>query len=162
MAWAAVEDVFAVTGREASPENVLAAQGIVELFAGTIIDDITDTGIVSTTNARYLTRAVCYQAVWMDDHPDVFSAMDVKGISQDGVSAQYIHENAHLVAPLAWRCIKRLSWKRAPLRVGRSRRAIIDQGNRDSAVRDDQFSWSPLPFGSSGPLGTGHHGQVMT
>ncbi len=99
-----------------------------------------------------LKNAVAFQAVWLDSHPDVLDAMDVSGVSQDGLNAQYATANAHLLAPLASRCIERLSWRRE-IRVGRSRLARLraDRGNRDSAVRDDQYAWAPMPFGSTPP-----------
>jgi hypothetical protein len=76
--------------------------------------------------------------------------MDVEGVSQDGLNATYANANAHLLAPLAKRCIDRLSWMRE-IRVGLSRAARLrtDRGNRDSAVRDDQYAWVPLPFGET-------------
>lgn len=150
MAWATDEDVYDVTGREASPESLAAAHVIVEIFAGTT-SIATDDGLVSSRNLRRLTQATAFQAVWLDTHPDVLDAMDVEGISQDGLNATYANANAHLLAPMAKRCIDRLSWK-AQIRVGRgnwSRRHVSDRGNRDSAVRDDQYEWSPLPFGST-------------
>lgn len=150
MGWATAEDVYDLTGREASPESLAAAQTMIELFAGTTTI-ASDDQLVSSKNLRLLQQAVAWQAVWLDVHPDVLESMDVTGISQDGLNATYANVNAHLLAPLATRCLNRLSWKRA-IRVGRgnwSRRHLSDRGNRDSAVRDDQYEWSPMPFGSS-------------
>src|SRR6185436_19609408 len=104
--------------------NLALAHTIVSIVAGVSRDlDTTDIGIVSTSNARNLREAVCLQAVWLDDHPDALSAMNVTGVSQDGVSAQHASVYAAYLAPLAELFIKRLSWKRAPLRVRKSRRA---------------------------------------
>ncbi len=152
MSWATPDDVVDLTGRAASPESLALAHTLIEIFAH-VTPESTDASLVSTRNLRLLTQAVSFQAAWLDTHPDVLDTMDVEGISQDGLNAQYATANAHLLAPLADRCIKRLSWMRAPLRIGRRRQAILDRGNRDSAVHDDRYAWTPMPFGA-GPGST--------
>lgn len=148
MAWATVDEVYTVTGREASVENLALAQTMIELFCGTT-ELASDDELISSRNLRQLRNAVAFQAIWLDSHPDVLAAMDVQGVSQDGLNAQYATANAHLLAPLAQRCLSRLTWFRE-IRIGRARAAEArDRGNRDSAVRDDQYEWTPMPFGST-------------
>lgn len=152
MGWATDADVEGLTGQAPSPESLAAAQTIIELFAGTTTI-ASDEELITSRNLRLLQQAVAWQAVWMDAHPDVLAAMDVEGVSQDGLSAQYANANAHILAPLATRCLSRLSWRRQ-IRIGKGRwstRHVSDRGNRDSAVRDDQYEWTPLPFGSTPP-----------
>jgi hypothetical protein len=147
MAWATADDVYTVTGKEASPEALALAQTIVELFSGTT-EEASDNGDILSKNLRYLRNAVAFQAVWLDAHPDVLEAMDVEGVSQDGLSATYANANAHLLAPLAKRFLDRLSWKTQGIRIKRARHGQAStRGNRDSAVADDQYEWTPLPFG---------------
>lgn len=147
MAWATEDDVVTVTGREATEESLALAQTMMEIFSGTT-EYASDADLIASKNLRLLRSAVAFQAVWLDNHPDVLEAMDVQGVSQDGLNAQYAYANAHLVAPLAQRCLDRLSWRRQ-IRAGMARAARLraDRGNRDSAVRDDEFAWAPLPFG---------------
>jgi hypothetical protein len=148
MAWASEDDVVAITGREAAPESLALAQTVVELFSGTT-ELASDEGLISSRNLRLLQQAVAFQAVWLDSHPDVLDALDVQGVSQDGLNAQYATANAHLLAPFAARCIARLSWRR-DIRIGHRRgSAASDRGNRDSAAGDDQYAWTPMPFGST-------------
>lgn len=150
MGWVDADQVQAITGREVSPESLALAQTMIEIFAGTT-ELASDSELIATRNLRHLRSAVAFQAVWLDTHPDVLDTMDVQGISQDRVNAQYSRANAHLLAPMASRCIDRLSW-RAQIRIGRgnwSRRHLPDVGNRSSAVHDDQYEWSPLPFGAA-------------
>lgn len=149
MSWATADDVVTITGREATTESLAAAQVIVEIFSGTS-EFASDEGLIASRNLRMLKNAVAFQAVWLDSHPDVMDAMDVSGVSQDGLNAQYATANAHLLAPLANRCIERLSWRRE-IRASRGRAARLraDRGNRDSAVADDQYAWAPMPFGST-------------
>ena len=148
MGWATADDVYTITGRQASVENLALAQTMIEIFSGTT-EFASDDGLIASRNLRMLTSAVAFQAIWLDTHPDALDAMDVEGVSQDGLNAQYATANAHLLAPLAQRCISRLSWFKE-IRISRARSAAAaDRGNRDSAVRDDQFAWAPLPFGST-------------
>jgi hypothetical protein len=147
MAWASEDDVVAITGREAAPESLALAQTVVELFSGTTVL-ASDEGLISSRNLRLLQQAVAFQAVWLDSHPDVLDALDVQGVSQDGLNAQYATANAHLLAPFAARCIARLSWRR-DIRIGRGRGVARDRGSRDSAAGDDQYAWTPMPFGST-------------
>jgi hypothetical protein len=148
-AWVTDEDIYSIARREVSDTSVVVAQEIISIFSGVDADvDLTD-GVISSRNVRALQRAVVFQAIWLEAHPDALETMDVSGVSQDGLSAQYATESAHLLAPLAARCIRRLSWKLAPLRArsGRGRFGLIDVGDRDDAERDDQFDWSPMRRG---------------
>lgn len=140
------EDVGTLLAEAVSAGDILRAEIIVGIEAGVEIDDIDpDDTAISSRNLRNLAKAVALQAVFVRDHPDIFSVMDVQGVSQDGLSAQYASQSAMYLAPLAARLIRRLSWKLAPLRVGRRRSAgFIDVGNRDDAVRDDDRTWDPI------------------
>jgi hypothetical protein len=142
--WATTDDVDTYTGATATDAEVTRAQAIVELFAGTTTD-ASDQGLISSRNLRLLKMAVAYQTAWMQLHPDVFTNVDIDSGGQDGVSYTNAHANAALLAPLAKRCVDRLTWRLAPLRVRRPRRRATDTGNRDSAAHDDDRTWAPLP-----------------
>jgi hypothetical protein len=148
MSWASGDDVVAITGEEATSKAVALANVMIEIFSGTTTV-ASDDGLISSRNLRYLKQAAAFQAVWLDAHPDVLETMDVEGVSQDGLNATYANVNAHLLAPMASRCLNRLSW-RAQINARRSSRIASVRGNRDSAVRDDQYEWSPMPFGTTG------------
>src|ERR1044072_2027119 len=150
MAWATDDDVVAWTGEECTQKALAVAQVIIEIFSGTTTLT-SDEGLIASKNLRLLSQALAFPATWLRAHPDVLAAMDVQGVSQDGLNAQYATANAHLLAPLAQRCISRLSWMREirAQRSTRMRRAVLDRGNRDSAVADDRYEWSPLPFGAT-------------
>lgn len=143
MPWATPEQTYSLTKRTVTEDDLEAAQAIIEIPAGTT-EEASGAGNISTYNLRMLRNAVAYQAVWMLDHPDVFTHIDTDGMAQDGVSYQHAHAWAKLLAPLAYRCVNRLSWNLNPLRVRRRSGFADDRGNRDSAVRDDQFTWNPL------------------
>lgn len=149
--WVTPEDVQGITREDVTEANIAVAQEIVAMEAGIDpeFDLDPDTTSVSSANRSKLVRAVAFQAVWVAAHPDVLQTMDVTGVSQDGLSATYTAQNAHFLAPLAARHIRRLSWRLEPLRARRPRRSVFDVGNRDSAERDDQFDWDQMGRGGS-------------
>lgn len=143
VAWADPEDVKIYTGETATEAECIRAHLLIEIFAGTTVE-ATNVGNISSRNQRMLTAATAYQAAWMLDHPDVFSHIDVEGVSQDGVTAQHLHANARILAPMAHRCLNRLTWKLAPWRATPSRASVPDRGTRDSAAADDAEYWTPI------------------
>lgn len=150
MTWASTTDVATYTGVTVTAAQVEQAQAVVELFADTTTD-ASDAGNISAKNLRLLKLAVAYQAAWITQHPDAFTNIDVNSFNQDQVSGTLTHANALILAPLAKRCIDRLSWKRVrPLRIGpRSQAGHIPRTmNLTSAVMDDDDPrWQPLGGG---------------
>jgi hypothetical protein len=145
MAWATVADVTNLTGITPTAAQVTQAQGIIEIFAGATEEAIE----FSSTNERLLTKAVAYQAAWITEHPDAFTNVDVTSWNQDGASSTLTHHNAGVLAPMAKRCIDRLSWRGTrSLRI-RSRAENegypFDFNSRDSAAADDDREWTPYP-----------------
>ncbi len=151
MPWATTSDVPLYTGINATAAQVTQAQVLVEVFADTT-EDASDAGSISSKNLRLLRLAVAYQAAWITQRPDVFTHLDMTAIAQDGVNATMQHHNALILAPMAKRCIDRLSWRRTrSLRIGRmsgSSGGIPRRMNLTSAVADDNDPrWRPLGGG---------------
>lgn len=153
MPWAAAADVTARTGITVTEAQLGQAQGVVEIFADTT-EDASDAGMISSKNLRLLRNAVAYQAAWITQHPDAFTNIDTTQIQQDGIVATWTHHNATVLAPLAKRCIDRLSWRRTrPLRIG----AMGSGGGRiprrmnltNAAADDDDPRWQPLDPGGA-------------
>jgi hypothetical protein len=142
--WATTGDVATYTGLTATAAQVAQAQAVVEIFA-----DTTPAATISEKNLRLLKQAVAYQAGWITQHPDAFTNMDVTSVSQDQVSATFRHDNAGILAPLAKRCIDRLSWKRMrPVRLSRNRWPLSRTLNVTSASQDENDPrWRPLSNG---------------
>jgi hypothetical protein len=140
--WADADDVLTYTGVAVDDADLVRAQDIIEIFAGTtyLANDN-----LSPRNLRMLNRAVAYQAGWMSLRPDLYTHLDTDSVSQDGVTFSPANGNASLLAPLAYRCLRRLTWALKPWRV-RSGYGTSDynDGPRDSAVADDAKQWSPL------------------
>lgn len=146
--WATTGDVLLYTGVTVTGAQVAQAQAVVEIFADTTTA-ASDAGNISEKNLRLLKQATAYQAAWISQHPDAFTNMDVTSISQDQVSATFLHANALILAPLAKRCIDRLSWRRIrPIRMGRNRWPISRTLNTISAAADENDPrWRPLSDG---------------
>lgn len=89
---------------------------------------------------RYFLRlATAYQVAFMHDNPDMFSRADVTDASQDGESASFRNPDAHLLAPLARKALRRLSWRSLTLPGDRTRgRTPI---NVNSEEYDDSLPW---------------------
>jgi hypothetical protein len=150
--WATASDVATYTGLPVTAAQVEQAQAVIELFADTT-EDASDAGNIKPKNLRLLKLAVAYQAGWITQHPDAFTNIDLTNFTQDQVSGTLTHASALVLAPLAKRCIDRLSWKRIrPLRIGaRTEPGHIPRTmNTTSAVLDDDDPrWQPL--GGGGP-----------
>ncbi|MFD9464374.1 hypothetical protein [Streptomyces sp. NPDC060027] len=151
MAWATTSDVITYAGQNATAAQVEQAQALVEVFADTT-EDASDAGNIRPKNLRLLKLAVAYQAAWITQHPDAFTNIDVSQVQQDGVVATMQHNNALVLAPMAKRCIDRLSWRRTrALRIGRMAGAgsgIPRRMNLTSVDADDNDPrWRPLGGG---------------
>jgi hypothetical protein len=147
MTWATIADVARYTGTTTTDAQITQAQAIVELFAD-VTEEASTANLVSSKNLRLLSMAVSYQAAWMALTPDVFTHQDAQSVQQDSVAFTPAHANAALLAPLAKRCIDRLSWKRIRgLRIGAagSDRRVPARMNATNAVLDDNDPrWVPL------------------
>lgn len=144
MAWAEPADAALYTGITPTGQQIQQAQGVIEMFAD-VTEDADD---LAPKNLRLLKQAVAYQAAWITEHPDAFTGLDVDTVSQDSVALKMSHANARVLAPLAKRCVDRLSWKRnRALRIG-PRLAVGGvprRMNTTSAVMDDNDPrWQPL------------------
>ncbi|MEV0220891.1 hypothetical protein [Streptomyces sp. NPDC050704] len=151
MPWATTSNVTTYTGVTVTAAQVEQAQAIVEIFADTT-EDASDAGNISSKNLRLLKLAVAYQAAWITQHPDAFTNIDITQVQQDGVVATMQHNNALVLAPMAKRCIDRLSWRRTrSLRIGRmagSGSGIPRRMNLTNAVLDDNDPrWRPMSGG---------------
>jgi hypothetical protein len=105
--WANAADVTTLTGRTATEADVAMAEATLATLHGLI------PGVVRTITNRdryWLKLATAYQAAWAVANPDLFERLDVTSASQDGQSANF-KPDALVVAPLARRALKRLSWR---------------------------------------------------
>lgn len=155
-AWATISEVLSYTRISVEQEDLDSAQVMIEIFADVVYGQ---TAQISTKNLRLLKMAVAYQAAWMTEHPDLFTHTDIQSINQDGIFYVHQHENSYLLAPMARRCIKRLSWNRnknIKIRpstrrlVGRkfiqdnSEYEFIDSYPANTPEQDDALNWEEM------------------
>lgn len=129
--WATVADVADVAGVTVTADELRQARNIIEtlvgLFEATYRPDISD------RDREWLRRAVCYEAAFVHDNPDLFSRIDVTSASQDGEAVAFRNADAHLLAPLARKCIRRLSWR------GLHRAADVAADRRQVSILDEDY-----------------------
>jgi hypothetical protein len=108
-AWATVDDVFALTGVQTTPDIVTQANGIIELYSGATGATAAN---LATRDQTLMKGAVAYQAGFMASQVDVPTRMEVGSASQDGSSFTVKDGDALVIAPLAKRSMALLSWRR--------------------------------------------------
>jgi hypothetical protein len=154
--WATAVDVKALTGVTVSDTLIDQATAVIELTGGGRLARL-DPAFVSERNFDWLRRAVCYQAAFMAGRPDYFEAADVSSLTQDGVSAQ-LKGDSLILAPLARRCLKRLSWRGVRTITPSINRTTDRPGYRTSnapdlpdvavgygvGLADDELDWGPM------------------
>lgn len=112
------ELVAAITGVTVSAELIAQATAIIELAMGI---DLSNLANLRAINRRWAVYGICYQAAWMPGQPDLMSRIDVTTISQDGLALTPRDRNSLIIAPLASKALRRVTWKR-------SRTILVHQG----------------------------------
>lgn len=106
--WCTIIDVATVTGKTVTPVDRNIAAYAIELTTG-LIESVPRSDL-SRRDAYWLRQAVAFQAAWLADTPDYLERNDVESASQDGQSVT-LKPDALVLAPLARRALKRLSWR---------------------------------------------------
>lgn len=146
---ATITDVFNLTGAVVTDVEISQAQGLIESLTGLVLDP-EDTDLYPwppedinsrrLRDQRLVRNAVCYQTVWMKEHPDVFARMSATSLSQDGLSVSVDHEDAWMVAPLARRTLSGTSWSGdRTTHTSRPRRPFT----MDQFTWNDDHPWYP-------------------
>ncbi len=105
-------------GKELTAEDLLIAQGHIEIMCGRMIPEIQyamEYDRVSTSDLRRLKVATVYQAIWVKANADEEERTDVTQIRTAGLSgeAATLAADGIVLAPLARRLLQRLSWIRS-------------------------------------------------
>jgi hypothetical protein len=110
LCWCDLAHVSSLTGVDVEPNDMAKAQGILSIVTDVWPDMLPDD--LRAGDRRRLCDARAYQAPWVRGRADLFAEVLQSGVSQDGVSAQYLSEYSLYLAPLALVCLRRLSWNR--------------------------------------------------
>lgn len=150
--WATASEVYSITGATIDDSVILDAQGVVETFCGRTFSGSSSNTAFKQKDLSWLMKAVAYQAEWMPEQPGYKSRHNIKEVIQDGQNVVYVgsSEAANpallMLAPLAFRAIKNLSWmgtrsvRFAPPRLDRGRYLTADEYR----CNDDHGGWEPL------------------
>lgn len=101
-------------GKDLTAEELLQAQGHIEVSCGRMIEQLTMSEL-SIGDQAILRKATVYQAVWLKANPDVEERTDVTKIRTAGLSGESaeLTTDGIVLAPLARRLITGLSWVRS-------------------------------------------------
>jgi hypothetical protein len=143
-AWASAQDVLNATGVSVTEPRLAQAQSDIEIFSNRIY---ADTARIRTRDLYWLGRAVARQAAWLVGQFGLETRLDATQIQQDQVSTTLTGDGL-VLAPMAARALRRVSWMRS--RTVHIRSAVEGAGpvgNVLSDAADDQLGWTPVGNG---------------
>lgn len=108
--WATAADVLDLTGQTVTSQQVSAANSVIEVCAARVYTLAIDR--TGSRDVEWMRRAVAYQTVWMTSQPDFFQRMDVTSIAE-GRKSVGLKDSALILAPMAAKTLKRVSWLRS-------------------------------------------------
>lgn len=149
MAWVTAAEASDITGQTVTEAQVNAAHPIIELYTNVTTET---SAALKPRDLRLLKYAEAYQAYWMASQVDVLSRMDADHVTQDGLTFQKGDEDALVLAPLAKKCIVRLSWNKSrSIQPLTPEQALVLRGYRMPGTvlgteewLDDEQHWEPL------------------
>lgn len=152
--WVTGTEASTITGKTVTDPQVSVAQPIIEIFTNVTTEA---SASLKPRDLRLLRYATAYQAYWMTTQVDVLSRLDVDNVTQDGVTyAKGDEPDVYVLAPLAKRCVLRLSWMKSrtilpltPEQAAYLRGVLVPGVNLTGAEEflDDQQQWKPLHGG---------------
>ena len=107
--WATVEQALGFTGLTTTPEALLVASSIVTLYSEADFAQAANT--ILARDRYWLAMATSYQAVWMPMKPGLLQLRESHtDTSADGVRTSRRSDSDIMLAPLAARALRNLSW----------------------------------------------------
>jgi hypothetical protein len=144
-AWASAQDVIDSTGVSVTDQQLLQAQSDIEIFTNRIF---TDTERIRTRDLYWLGRAVARQAAWLAGQFGLETRLDATQTQQDQVSTTLTGDGL-VLAPMAARALRRVSWMRS--RTVHIRSAVEGAGpivgDALSDGSDEHLVWAPYTGG---------------
>ncbi|MYS15172.1 hypothetical protein [Streptomyces sp. SID4982] len=145
-AWCGVQDVIDTTGVTVTDQQLAQAQKAVEVFSNRIFPDGER---MRARDLYWLGQAVAYQAAWLAGQFGLETRLDATQIQQDQVSTT-LSGDGLVLAPMAARALRRVSWMRS--RTVHIRSAVEGAGSwlgdPLADASDDQQPWTPYLGGA--------------
>ncbi|MGW0837547.1 hypothetical protein [Streptomyces prunicolor] len=145
-AWASVQEVTDITGVSVAGAQLAQAQAAIEVFSNRIYPDAER---MRTRDLYWLGRAVAYQAAWLAGQFGLETRLDATQIQQDQVSSTLAGDGL-VLAPMAARALRRVSWMRS--RTVHIRSAVEGSGpligDALSDGSDERMAWTPYGGGA--------------
>lgn len=151
MAWATIVEVADTTGVTVDAADLAQAQDVIEVYANRT--PAADSGL-TTRDLVWLKKAVCWQTAWQSQQYGYAARQAGKTVSQDGSSVTRTADSDLVLAPLAARALKNLSWKGSRTKVlrpvGVPRGAGLGQLEteaqflRDALDNNDATAWQAM------------------
>lgn len=141
MAWTTPDKALVWTGEDVTPEELERASGVIELYAGRLQEEPAEA--ITVVDRRWLAQATAYQAVWMRGKPGLMTQRESHtSSSADGVAVTRESDSQIMLAPLASRCLRNLSW--VGTRSTTQLPVVPLKGSILSERADPFHAWKPL------------------
>jgi hypothetical protein len=141
MAWATISEVAEITGATVEADLLAQADGIITVYCGRT-PDMQDK--LRKRDQYWLRAATAWQAVWMTGQAGVTARNLGTTIETEGLTVEHAAEYEVVLAPLAARSLRNLSWKSSrAVAVGTTSHSI---GARNFTLEqsDPCSVWYPL------------------
>lgn len=140
MAWVTPEKALTYTGKEMTPEELDLASFVLTPYAGRTEDEPLEA--ITPRDRTWLGMATAFQALWMRGKSGLLEYRESHtSSSADGVSTQREADSQIMLAPMASRCLRNLSW------IGNTSTTpatSLPKGSFLSEEADARHSWAPL------------------
>jgi hypothetical protein len=141
MAWATIEEITEITGSTVTGEQRAMAESMIAVYAGRTPDYVDQ---LRARDAYWLRCAVAWQAVWLASNVGVAGRNLATRVDTEGLSVDHGAEYELVLAPMAARSLRNLSWKGN--RSVRSSPLVGTRGIHHPALEEsDAYTvWQPL------------------
>ena len=109
MSWGVLpSDVLDMTGASATAPQVAVADALVTIFINRTAEA---SASISPRDLHWIRSAICWETPWAAAQPDLLTRSHFTQLSQDGLSITQDALWAKMLAPMAARSIRNISWK---------------------------------------------------
>lgn len=143
MTWATQIEVKTQTGMDVTEPTLALASAIISTYTGA--DEEVPEDAITARDRRLLARATGWQAIWLMSKPGLTTERESnQSTSADGTSIQRGAQSDVMLAPLAAREIKNLSWVGTRTALIPTIQERLGGLNFLSETSDQYGRWSPL------------------